>query len=107
MYFGDWSNAQDMCTDFEIDPSELNGKTILFAAYTYENYEGRAFVLLRDDVTQELFEVNGGHCSCYELEGQWGLEETSKEALQHRLGKGTVWDAEPYVNELMVIVGGL
>lgn len=59
---------------------------VLLASYTYEDYSGEAFVLFRKG--DKLYEVNGGHCSCYGLEGQWEPEETSVEALRHRIEKG-------------------
>lgn len=59
---------------------------IIFASYGYENYSGDAFVLIIVD--GKLFEVNGSHCSCYGLEDQWDLEETSLKALKHRIEKG-------------------
>ncbi len=56
---------------------------VLAAAYHYEDYEGHAFVLFIKDGM--LFEVNGSHCSCYELEGQWEPELVDIESLEHRL----------------------
>jgi hypothetical protein len=61
---------------------------ILFASYNYANYEGDAWVLLEKE--GKLFEVNGSHCSCYGLEGQWDPEQVSLEELKHRLEKGTL-----------------
>lgn len=55
---------------------------VLFAAYVFYSYEGEAFVLFEVDGT--LYEVNGGHCSCFGLEGQWEPEATSWEALSMR-----------------------
>lgn len=60
---------------------------ILFASYGCDNYEGDAFVLFEEN--GRLYEVNGGHCSCYGLEGQWDPEEVSLEELEHRLVNGT------------------
>jgi hypothetical protein len=40
----------------------------------------------------QLYEVHGGHCSCYGLEGQWSPEETSKEYL---LGEITRMENDP------------
>ena len=71
---------------FEIDVQVLEGAEILFAEYYMGNYEGSAFVLLRRG--EKLYEVNGSHCSCYGLEGQWGEEETTVEALEHRMTTG-------------------
>jgi hypothetical protein len=55
---------------------------ILIAVYTYESYSGKAFVLYEHD--GKLFEVNGSHCSCYGLEGQFNPEETTWPALLMR-----------------------
>ena len=63
-----------------------NPINILFASYGAANYSGDAFVLFEHD--GKLFEVNGGHCSCYGLEGQFEPEETTLEALKHRLIEG-------------------
>jgi hypothetical protein len=67
---------------------------ILLASYTYEDYSGDAFVLFEKE--RKLFEVNGGHCSCYGLENQWKPESTTVESLLHRLNEGTLglatWD---------------
>lgn len=59
---------------------------VLLASYSNEDYSGDAFVLFRKG--DKLYEVNGGHCSCYGLEGQWEPEETNVEALRHRLEEG-------------------
>lgn len=63
-------------------------ETILFASYGTDNYSGDAFVLFEQD--GKLYEVNGNHCSCMGLEGQWAPEETTLEALAHRLTVGTM-----------------
>ena len=59
---------------------------ILFASYGQDDYSGDAFVLAHVD--GKLHEVNGNHCSCFGLEGQWELEETTLEAIKHRLIEG-------------------
>ena len=88
MYLNDWQESKEvgMCGDFQIEESALNGLNILLATYTYEDYNGDAFVLFEKD--GKLFEVNGGHCSCYGLEGQWEPEETTSEALLTRTWYG-------------------
>lgn len=65
--------------------SDIN---ILFASYNTASYEGEAWVLLEKE--GKLFEVNGEHCSCYGLEGQWEPEQVSLEELKHRLEKGNL-----------------
>jgi hypothetical protein len=60
--------------------------TVIAAAYESGGYDGDAFVLLKKG--NQYFETHGGHCSCYGLEGQWDLEETTEEALKHRYKNG-------------------
>lgn len=60
---------------------------ILFASYGQANYSGDAQVLFEQN--GKLYEVNGGHCSCYGLEGQWNPEEVDLKELEHRLINGT------------------
>lgn len=62
--------------------AQLDGAEILVASYMNEGYSGSAFVLYRKD--GKLYEVNGSHCSCYGLEGQWGPEETTATVLKMR-----------------------
>jgi len=92
-YLNDWSESgrEGMISDFQINENALDGAEILVASYTYEDYSGDAYVLFRRD--GKLFEVHGGHCSCYGLEGQWEPEETTKEAILHRLDNGS-WGEE-------------
>lgn len=82
MYLENFSQKEDIAKEFEIDVSDLEGCRIVFAAYKYEDYSGSALVLFMKD--GKLYEVNGSHCSCYGLEGQWSPEETFIEALKMR-----------------------
>lgn len=71
-----------MLEDFAITEETVKEEEILFAVYTYEDYMGDAFVIFhRDD---RLYEVHGGHCSCYGLEDQWEPEETTWAAIAVR-----------------------
>jgi hypothetical protein len=88
---------------------EFKDVEILLASYGTPSYEGYAFVLFRRD--GKLWEVNGSHCSCYGLEGQWSPEETSVEVLRHRvkegnLGKGD-YDENPFADELLQVLDSL
>jgi|BioPla2DNA2_1021312.scaffolds.fasta_scaffold39464_3 hypothetical protein len=80
---------------------------ILFASYGCANYSGDAFVLFEKE--GKLFEVNGGHCSCYGLEGQFKPEETTLEALRHRLVEGKMgqddYSDNEFANELKQFLG--
>jgi len=78
------------------DREFVTEKELLFAWYGQRSYDGSAFVLFRRD--GKLYEVNGGHCSCYGLENQWRPEETSKKALLHRIEKGRLGKGD-YVGE--------
>lgn len=92
-----WSSVEDMCRNFDIDTSVMHDKTVLYASYTYENYSWSAFVLFRD-ADGQLYEVNGSHCSCFGLEGQWDPEPTSMEALEKRAYPPSVLEAVALLN---------
>lgn len=86
-YFGDFTCKMDIISGFNLKDSELNDDTcVLLAAYGNDYYEGSAFVLFIKD--EKMYEVHGSHCSCYGLEDQWEPEETTFEALEHRIEKG-------------------
>lgn len=82
MYLGNVENKEDIAREFQIEATELDGCKIIFAAYTYEDYSGSALVIYQKG--DKLYEVNGSHCSCNGLEGQWEPEETSFEVLKIR-----------------------
>ncbi len=117
MYLNDWkeSGLEGMKSDFGIDDAALVGAKILLASYGYENYVGSAFVLFERD--GKLYEVNGGHCSCYGLseqsysgdtETQWQPEETTLESLRHRLEEGQLgkesYCGNEYADELRAVL---
>lgn len=122
IYLHDWAESkfEGMCEDFDgtrwsayreseiksHEKPEFQGIEVLLASYTYRDYEGEAFVLFRKD--GQLFEVNGGHCSCYGLEGQWKPEETTIEALEHRVKEGNLGGARygrnKFAFELMALL---
>jgi len=84
IYTQDFNCREDVEREFEVKlGSDIN---ILFASYTYENYEGNAEVLFEQNGT--YFEVSGGHCSCYGLEGQWIPCMTTLETIKFRLDNG-------------------
>lgn len=108
-YMHDWSDSkrEGMLSNFEIKEEHLNGINVLLASYNYEGYSGDAFVLFEKD--GKLYEVNGSHCSCYGLEGQWEPEETTIEALRHRMMQGTLGknDYHPFAVELEALLNQL
>jgi hypothetical protein len=72
----------DIVSEFEITKDQLDGVKLLAAVYECADYEGSAFVLFERD--GKLYEVNGSHCSCYGLEGQWEPTITTWAALAKR-----------------------
>lgn len=85
LFLNDWNveaPLEEMAYDFDIKVDVLKSINIIVATYTYENYNGEAFVLFEEDGV--LYEVNGGHCSCYGLEGQWQPEEVNLDELEQR-----------------------
>jgi hypothetical protein len=82
IYFDNLNTQEDMMNSFAIDSEKLEGVEILYACYSTGDYEGWAHVIFRKE--GKLYEVNGSHCSCYGLEGQWKPEETSVAALLFR-----------------------
>lgn len=73
--FSSWSDVQR-----EFDMNSPEPDEVLFAAYEYENYSGECFVVYKQN--EKLWMVEGGHCSCYGLEGQWEPEEMTIGALR-------------------------
>jgi hypothetical protein len=88
MYLGHFSSKEEVAQAFAIDLKSLKGCKILLAWYGFGDYDGSAFVLYTRG--GKLYEVTGGHCSCYGLEGQWDPEETSADALKHRIDNGNL-----------------
>jgi len=92
-YFGIFEDYDHMIREWgNIVHTPIPSKSeVLFASYGCEYYSGDALVLFEHDGT--LYEVNGGHCSCYGLsegnysgsnESQWRPEETTWTALAMR-----------------------
>lgn len=90
-YFGNFDDKDEVIKQFEIKPEDLEGYEVLFANYLQECYSGDSYVLLKRIEDGKLFQVQGSHCSCFGLEGQWYLEETTKEALLLRANEGFDW----------------
>lgn len=83
LYLNDFSSKQDVIESYQVSPEEFDGVEIILADYTYMDYSGSSFVLFEKD--DKLYEVNGSHCSCFGLEGQWEPEEVLLEELIERV----------------------
>jgi len=113
MFAGNWSYIEDLNGDFfdsywEDTKGDVKDDVaeIIYANYTCESYEGNAYVLFigHDGL---MYEVHGGHCSCYGLEGQWKPEPTSQEYVIERLKKnelGYSYYSRGFASELMQIM---
>lgn len=82
IYYGIFTCLEDVVHEFSIPEKELEGVTIIYADYSYEDYSGDAHVIFVKN--KELFEVNGSHCSCGGLEECWLPEATTALALLNR-----------------------
>lgn len=99
-----YKNAPDYWTeselvDFEEVVSEfdemLSAEAVpIFAQYETPPYEGYAWVIFVED--GKFYEVHGSHCSCNGLEGQFDPEETTAEAIIHRLNRAIETDESNY-----------
>jgi hypothetical protein len=107
MYLNDWEHGgkTQMLRDFGITEEDLDGFEVLLASYSYVDYEGYAFVLLKKD--NQLFEVNCQHCSCFGLSGEWEVEESSKESLLRRLDLGGKNYYKEYEHQLRAVLSGI
>lgn len=90
VFLGNWSEIADLQRDFE-DPG-VGGYDVVVAGYFGYSYEGSAYVLAESG--GQLFECEGGHCSCFGLGGQWKPSPVTREYLQQRLEKGSFQDPE-------------
>ena len=68
--FSSWENVLE---EFTGPSTEARHPTRVWASYSYEDYSGDAAVVFRRG--RKVFVQDGGHCSCYGLEGQWGPTE--------------------------------
>lgn len=98
-YVGLFGCAEDVISNYGAPADALDGATVHVAQYEYEDYSGSSFVLF--EKAGKLYEVNGSHCSCDGLEGQWSPEETTWGALAHIVKNGTKFGCVPELGELV------
>lgn len=80
---GEMMNWKEITDAFDIQQNEPD--ELLFAEYGGGSYDGDAFVAYRNG--EKFYTVEGGHCSCFGLEGQWKPEEYTKELFIEILKK--------------------
>lgn len=105
MYLEEFKNNEDIISEYEAPADALDGADVLLAWYGYGSYCGDSLVIFRKE--RKLYEVNGGHCSCYGLEGQWTPEETSAAALAKRTFYGSYDGEEELEAELKKLIANL
>ena len=76
----DFESLEDIKKQYQITDADLDGVEVLYAGYQTGCYDGRSLVLFKKD--DKLYVVDGAHCSCYGLEGQWDPTETTPAALK-------------------------
>jgi hypothetical protein len=81
-YVENFKSNESIISNYEAPADALDGATVYLAWYGYGSYDGQSLVIFEKD--GQLYEVNGSHCSCSGLEGQWRPEETSWKALSMR-----------------------
>lgn len=86
----EYYSKEQVAADWSIDLRQLDYYEIIYHAYNTGSYEGCAFTLMKKD--GKLYENNGGHCSCYDLEGQWDPEESAIESLEQQKRSDFEWD---------------
>ena len=99
-YFQGFKDAADVFREFTVPEDEQGDVEILFAVYETPPYEGWAYVLFRKG--GKLYDVEGGHCSCYGLENQWEPTETDVKTVLHFFEKG---DRFRYRSENTLMLG--
>jgi hypothetical protein len=87
-YCGNFSCREDVERDYQVTLDK--GVKIIYADYFYEDYSGSSQVFFKQD--GKIYEVRGGHCSCYGLEGQFDPTEITKEMAKRIVCEGTAYD---------------
>ena len=105
---GSWSTVDQIFEDYKVPEGEQPFCKILLGYYLYECYSGESFVLYFDSRDNQLYEVNGSHCSCYGLEDQWKPEVVDLDNLIHRLDNGSFGldydEKNKYAKELREVI---
>jgi hypothetical protein len=84
-YFGEWGDWEDILSAFAFQ-KQMKEPEVIYAYYSYEDYSGTGVVIYKLD--DKYYLVEGSHCSCNGLEGQWEpTEYENKEELLMLLNK--------------------
>lgn len=80
---------------YKADENEVDKYDILIGCEQEWAYEGYSWYLLRNKISNELFEVNGAHCSCYGYEGQFEPQLITVEYLKSTHFNSVVFSNHP------------
>jgi hypothetical protein len=67
--------VNDVVYSYHVEKHEIERYFILIAEVNGDGYEESSYFLLLEKSSGELYEVHGGHCSCYGFEGQFEPEK--------------------------------
>jgi len=81
--YSEYNTAEDM--KFVSDQLEKFDVLIAYESVGSWGCDSTSFFVFKDKETGTLYEMHGSHCSCYGFEGQFGLEQTTIEALKSRV----------------------
>lgn len=77
-----FEDLEDIKKKFKSKCDNIIDEEILFASYGGAIWDGDAIILIQRN--GKLYTVEGSHCSCRGLEGQWEMIETNKIVLRNR-----------------------
>lgn len=95
--FATWADVQK-----EYDMKEKEPDEVLVAFYGYESYSGSSVVMYRNG--ESYFIVEGSHCSCYGLEGQWNPEEYNSKELFLKILEKRSFYGDPQLDKIKEMV---
>lgn len=98
-YFDDFTDWADVARNFNIERAEP--EEIIVASYQTGNYEGDAFVCYREG--DRFFTVEGSHCSCFGLEGQWEPEGYDAATLLAAFERSKGWGSKASCAQTVMI----
>jgi hypothetical protein len=82
VFVENFRSIEDVIDSYNAPADALKGAKVYLAWYGYGSCDAYSLIIFKKG--EKLYEVNGSHCSCYGLEGQWQPEETSWKALAMR-----------------------
>jgi hypothetical protein len=75
-----------LVNEYEAEPGIVDDLEILIGYESVGDWgcDSSSYFLLKNKISDELFEIHGSHCSCYGFENQFDLEPMTLEAIKLR-----------------------